>query len=231
MEKFTIFSSEELGKVRTLVDTNGDVWFLGTDVAECLQYARPRDAVLDHTDEEDRKALKYKVRAVLAQSEQEDLWGKNDFKDKIFINESALYQMIFESEKPSAKEFKKWVTKTVLPSIRMHGGYIYNQESLPEDEKNALYSKIEKLTRDTGAYKDDSDLWMQMYFKLEKDYLAAMAVLSSLRNSVDEVSEEEERVSFDEEFEVTECPGKIFFSTPDGLIMERNEYVESDRNR
>lgn len=39
------------------------------------------------------------------------------------INETGLYSVILRSDKPEAKEFKRWVTHEVLPSIRKHGMY------------------------------------------------------------------------------------------------------------
>ena len=39
------------------------------------------------------------------------------------INESGLYSLIFGSQLPAAKKFRKWVTSEVLPSIRKHGYY------------------------------------------------------------------------------------------------------------
>ena len=39
------------------------------------------------------------------------------------INESGLYSLILSSKLPKAKEFKRWVTSDVLPSIRRHGLY------------------------------------------------------------------------------------------------------------
>ena len=51
-------------------------------------------------------------------------------KGRGFINEGALYQLIFRSRKKTAKEFKKWVTHEVLPSIRKTGKY-----SIPEKLK------------------------------------------------------------------------------------------------
>lgn len=46
------------------------------------------------------------------------------------INEAALYDVIFRSKKQEAKDFKKWVTHEVLPSIRKTGKY-----SIPEKLK------------------------------------------------------------------------------------------------
>lgn len=39
------------------------------------------------------------------------------------INESGLYHLIFISRKPEAKSIRRWVTGTVLPSIRRTGSY------------------------------------------------------------------------------------------------------------
>ena len=41
------------------------------------------------------------------------------------MNESGLYSLIFGSKVESAKAFKRWVTKDVLPSIRKTGRYDY----------------------------------------------------------------------------------------------------------
>lgn len=39
------------------------------------------------------------------------------------VSESGLYNLIFQSRKPEAKKFRKWVTSEVLPSIRKTGSY------------------------------------------------------------------------------------------------------------
>ena len=39
------------------------------------------------------------------------------------VNESGVYSLIFQSRKPEAKLFRKWVTGEVLPSIRRTGCY------------------------------------------------------------------------------------------------------------
>lgn len=39
------------------------------------------------------------------------------------INEPGLYNVILRSDKPEAKDFKRWVTHEVLPSIRRTGSY------------------------------------------------------------------------------------------------------------
>lgn len=136
------FTNETFGSVRTIVEGN-EIWFLGTDVATCLGYINPRDAIQKHTDCSDRKVLKYKA---CRESRRAELWNKNDFMDKTFINESGLYCMIFGSHLESAQEFKLWVTKIVLPSIRKNDGYILGQEDLSKDELNNLTQEIKTLS-------------------------------------------------------------------------------------
>lgn len=50
-----------------------------------------------------------------------------------FVNEDGLYDVIFDSRKPEAKAFRKWVTSEVLPSIRKTGSY-----SVPKRTSTAI---------------------------------------------------------------------------------------------
>lgn len=46
-----------------------------------------------------------------------------------FVNEDGLYDVIFDSRKPEARKFRKWVTSEVLPSIRKTGAYVQSVRS------------------------------------------------------------------------------------------------------
>ena len=144
------FISEQFGEVRTF-EEDGEIWFFGADVAKALGYTNYSDAIKDHTAENDRKALKYKENR---DSRFSELWGSNGFKDKLFVNESGLYCMIFGSKLDSASDFKHWVTKVVLPSIRKNGGYINGQEDLPDAQLQKLKEHIQKLSEDISRYKN-----------------------------------------------------------------------------
>ena len=50
------------------------------------------------------------------------------------VNEYGLYNLILASRKKEAKEFKRWITHEVIPSIREHGGYIAGQEEMTDEE-------------------------------------------------------------------------------------------------
>jgi prophage antirepressor-like protein len=104
-----IFKNDRFGEVRTMV-INDEPWFVGKDVASVLGYLNPQKAIRDHVDDEDRLG----ERIVLS--------GQN--RMTILINESGLYALILSSKLPQAKEFKRWVTSEVLPSIRRNGAYL-----------------------------------------------------------------------------------------------------------
>lgn len=105
-----IFENKEFGKVRVF-EMDGEPWFVGKDVAEVLGYAKARNAIAAHVDEEDKKDAPI----------QGDLGGTQEMT---LINESGLYSLVLQSKLPKAKEFKRWVTSEILPSIRKHGAYL-----------------------------------------------------------------------------------------------------------
>lgn len=84
------------------------VWFVAADVCRVLDIINPTMAVGRLDDDE--KGL----------SSIETLGGNQQM---VVVNEAGLYSLILTSRKPQAKEFKRWVTHDVLPSIRKHGLY------------------------------------------------------------------------------------------------------------
>lgn len=123
--KLAVFSNPDFGEVRTM-EINGEPWFVGQDVASALGYAAPRNALSAHVDEDD--ALKQCVTDSLGRAQE-----------TIIINESGLYSLIMSSKMEKAKEFKRWVTSEVLPSIRKTGAYDIRKDSreLDIEEKKA----------------------------------------------------------------------------------------------
>ena len=119
MSNIELFRNESFGEIRTLL-IEDEVWFVGKDVAEALGYVEPRSAISKKVDEEDRGVAKMETPS-----------GKQDMT---IINESGLYSLILSSKLSQAKEFKRWVTNEILPSIRKHGGYLHNQENLSQEE-------------------------------------------------------------------------------------------------
>lgn len=114
-----IFKNEEFGEITT-IEIDDEIWFLGKEVAKVLGYSRPQKAINDHVDFDDKKRLNFKACPDLGLT---SLWFGNDYSDKTLINESGLYSLVLSSKLESAKSFKRWVTKDILPSIRRNGMY------------------------------------------------------------------------------------------------------------
>lgn len=117
MNEVQIFSFEG-NQVRT-VEIEGEPWFVGRDVASVLGYSNPSKAVIIHVDEEDKQIL----------SSQNGNLGNIPNRGLLIVNESGLYSLILSSKLPRAKEFKRWVTSEVIPTIRKHGAYMTDQKA------------------------------------------------------------------------------------------------------
>lgn len=108
-KSFTFHLSESACfTVRTIL-RDGEPWFVAADVCAALDLGNTTRALerLD-ADEQDLSSIQGISRG-------------NDAAN--LINESGLYSLVLGSRKPEAKQFKKWVTSEVLPSIRKTGGY------------------------------------------------------------------------------------------------------------
>ena len=96
--------------LRTLTDENGDPWFVAKDVCDILEISNPSDALQSLYDDE---------KTNLGNSY---VWSEPG-RRPLIISEPGLYRLVMRSRKPEAKDFQRWVTHEVLPSIRKHGIY------------------------------------------------------------------------------------------------------------
>ena len=117
MEEIKIFNHKMFGEIRAMTAENGEVLFVGKDVAKALGYSNTRDAMRKHVDEEDKTTVAIRDT------------GSNYKSMAVLINESGLYALILSSKLPQAKAFKRWVTSEVLPQIRKTGGYIPTRDA------------------------------------------------------------------------------------------------------
>lgn len=123
-----IFKHEEFGQVKFLL-IEGNPWFVGKDVAKCLEYSNTNQAILDNVSEEDKIMYDSKTQYL---SDTEFDYKELGQRGGWIINESGLYSLIFNSKMPKAKEFKKWVTSEVLPKIRKTGEYSSKPKNVDE---------------------------------------------------------------------------------------------------
>lgn len=148
MNDIKVFENDAFGSVRT-IGREGDVWFVGKDVAEILGYTNPSKALADHVDEEDKLN-----NESLSSLGQRGGW---------LINESGLYSLVLSSKLPTAKQFKRWITKEVIPSIRKTGGYFATPKTYvealraladAEEEKERLSLENEEMKPKAEFYDD-----------------------------------------------------------------------------
>lgn len=130
-------------QVRT-IEKNGEPWFVGKDVAAILGYSDTADAVKKHVDPEDKGV-----------GEMPTPGGKQRI---MLINESGLYSLILSSKLPTAKEFKRWVTSEVLPSIRKTGEYKITP---------AQQNRLDIMERNSRAR--EASLWLRISAQVKSD--------------------------------------------------------------
>lgn len=138
-DNIQVFTKEEFGNIRVIL-IDGQPWFIGIDVATILGYKYPKDVIRDNVDKED--VLKGESTTLSSQK-------------PLLINESGVYSLILRSKLPSAKQFKRWVTSEILPSIRKTGGYVGDVEkfintyfsSFPEHTKQEMFESVYKTNQ------------------------------------------------------------------------------------
>ena len=109
MNDLQIFTYE--GTPLRTIEKDSEIWWVLKDVCKVL-------GIVDHVsvsrrlDDDERG-----VGQILP------LNGKGGAQETTIINEPGLYSVILRSDKPEAKNFKRWVTHEVLPTLRRTGSY------------------------------------------------------------------------------------------------------------
>lgn len=115
MNELQIFNSSEFGQIRTVTKDN-EPWFVASDICKALELSNPTMAS-QRLDEDERSKFNL---------------GRQG--EAVIVNEFGLYNLVLASRKQGAKDFKRWITHEVLPSIRKSGGYIEGQEDMSDSE-------------------------------------------------------------------------------------------------
>lgn len=119
----------KIGRARYMT-VQGEPLFVAKDVCEMLGIGKYRDAI--STLDDDEKGCPVIV----------DTPGGP--QEMATVNEGGLYHLIFQSRKPEAKQFRKWVTSEVLPSIRRFGYYIDPNSTLSGKDRKVLLRRYYK---------------------------------------------------------------------------------------
>lgn len=131
--KMMIFENEQFGQVRT-VNIDGNPWFVSVDVCTALGVSRTAVRRLD----EDEKGVR----------SMHTLGGTQRLA---VVNEYGLYNLILGSRKPETKDFKRWITHEVIPSIRKNGAYMTDAVIAHLEENPELVPEYLNHLRDENS--------------------------------------------------------------------------------
>lgn len=151
----------------TILNIDNEPWFKGKDIATVLGYVNTNKSIRMHVDEEDQK--KYANFGAA-----QNITPLKIDPQTVFINESGLYSLIFSSKLKTAKQFKRWVTSEVLPSIRKTGEYKINKDDQDTKKIKKIMdgiNVIEKLGVNILSDRDKSFLGTQVKNLLMDDKL------------------------------------------------------------
>ena len=145
------FIHEVFGNLTTITNEFNEVFFVSNEVSSILDYSENRK-MLERLDDDEIVKLSYEETKRLSPTVDIHSSGIQ------LLTESGLYSAVLGSRKPEAKQFKKWVTGEVLPSIRKTGNYSISQAPLPQipqtyaqalrlaaDQQDVIEQQAEKL--------------------------------------------------------------------------------------
>ncbi|WP_255320388.1 BRO-N domain-containing protein, partial [Brevibacillus borstelensis] len=121
-----VFSFQEK-QVRVVVK-DGEPWFVARDVCAILEIGNTSQALVRLDDDE---------KGVISTD------TPGGVQEMAAVNESGLYELVLGSKKQEAKEFKRWIKREVLPSIRKTGAYAVSENKIvPLSERQALIQSL-----------------------------------------------------------------------------------------
>lgn len=144
--KMQVFYNEESNVNIRMEEINNQAWFIAKDVCTALELSEVSNTVKRLDDDEKL------TRTVFVSGQGREMW---------FINESGLYNLIFQSRKPEARAFRKWVTNEVLPSIRRTGAYGVEQQErkrLPLPKYRPFFDEWKQRVRPYISRKELEDV-------------------------------------------------------------------------
>ena len=146
MNELQIFNNEDFGEIRTVTIDN-DPWFVASDICKALDLSNPTMA-MDRLDDDEKSKLNLGLPG-----------GSTNC-----VNEYGLYSLVLASRKKEAKNFKRWITHEVLPSIRKTGSYgkpltTMEQIKLIAQGNMELGERVDKVEDKLSNLENDTPLY------------------------------------------------------------------------
>ena len=181
MNNLQLFNNPDFGEIRAL-ELDGQPWFIGKEIAHALGYKDTVNALKSHVDAEDKRGWR--------------ITTPGGTQEMTIINESGLYSLVLSSKLPSAKQFKRWVTSEVLPSIRKSGGYINGQETMSPEELMARALMVAEKTLAEREKRISALTVENQILQPKADYFDQLVdrnLLTSLRDTAKELGIKEKK--------------------------------------
>lgn len=146
MNELQIFNNEDFGEIRTVTIDN-DPWFVASDICKALDIANTTQA-MQRLDDDEKSMLNIGLSG-----------GATNC-----VNEYGLYSLVLASRKKEAKDFKRWITHEVLPSIRKTGSYgkpltTLEQIKLIAQGNMELGERVDKVEGKLSNLENDTPLY------------------------------------------------------------------------
>lgn len=141
------------GNLIRFVGENDDWMAVGFDVARALGYVEPHHAITNHVDPQDKRLMN--LGSVLKQagtSANTNTATTNNGGSPVMIviSEYGIYQLVFSSKMPEAKEFRRWVY-SVIQRLRKRAG-LESYQAFQMLDKQVQQQAMERL--DAGSKVD-----------------------------------------------------------------------------
>lgn len=189
-----IYNQEVLGKDFHIYGTIEEPLFLAKDVADWIDHKNTSKMIAD-AELDDTELVKNFIEITYSYSNG----TRTRKQESLFLTEDGVYEVLFQSRKPIAKQFKKQV-KAILKEIRKTGGYI--NEGATQQQLEQLQQKINKL----------------LNYKIKGDTINDVCSATGLRRK------DIKRYLFDNDW-IVEYNGKITNYDCRYIFIERNKDV------
>lgn len=147
MNELKVFNNKDFGQIR-VIEKDGQLWFVGKDICDCLELTDVSKSISRLDDDEKGANL------IPTPGGQQYM---------LCVNEYGLYNLVLSSRKREAKQFKRWITHEVIPSIRKHGAYM-----TPERIEEVL-SNPDTIIRLATDLKAEREKRLQAERQIEQD--------------------------------------------------------------
>lgn len=152
MSDIRVFENDTFGLLRVVNNDENNPKFVARDVCEALGIINPSDAIKNLDDDEKGVEKVYTLGGV---------------QNTLVITESGLYALIMRSNKPAAREFRKWVTSVILPTIRKTGQFGNSKDIVQNVLNNPDFAiELLKQLKDERTKRNELEEQMQAALRI-----------------------------------------------------------------